>query len=77
MVMSAKKLAIYGNECQTVSTLNRRVPTLLRFTRLKSAILVDFGTLPRQSDGVVARRRAAVLSRQGYTREASCKLQAV
>lgn len=54
MGMSAKKLAIYGNECQTVSTLNERVPTLFHFTRLKSSILMGFSTLPRQSGDVVA-----------------------
>lgn len=46
MAMSAKKLAIYGNECQIISTLNERVPTLSCFTRLKYSNLVGFGTLP-------------------------------
>lgn len=60
MDMSAKLLAIYGNECQIVSTLNERVPTLLRFTRLKSGVLVGFSTLPQQSGDVVALYQAKV-----------------
>jgi hypothetical protein len=60
MDMSAKLLAIYDNECQIVSTLNERVPTLSRFTGLKSTTLVGFSTLPWQSGDVVALYQAKV-----------------
>lgn len=75
MRTSAKLLAIYGNECQTVSTLDRRVPALSHFTRLKSGILVGFSALLRQSDDA-SQRRDTVLSRQGYMWETSWKLRA-